>query len=337
MVDTITPIAADTAILRSMKASSHKIPYEPEYKSLPPESKPSITEPDNGHKTETLSPQPDYKQEPERLKTFKNWKSQAVTPRDLAKAGFYCLNNTLKPDLVKCAFCKAEICNWEQGDDALAEHLKWSPNCPYAKWKLEERVPAPGQDVCGSLERFPNSVPENEAFRMIKTIIRPPYEDVKVRLESFTGWPATLKQSPENMAEAGFYYRGVEDHTICFSCGGALKDWKDEDEPWEQHAMWFPNCTFLITTKGQQYIDEVQKKIAGVSSVETKEENERTDEKLSECEDGVILCKICNRFERNTIFMPCKHIIACGKCAEVLKNCPVCRSLIDSKIKVYIS
>ncbi|XP_064212079.1 inhibitor of apoptosis 1 isoform X2 [Tribolium castaneum] len=338
MVDTLS---SNSTILRSMKDSSHIINYEP-YKPLPPETKASVTEPDNGHKSEALSASArlDLTKEADRLSTFIDWKSSAVTPEALAKAGFYFLNNPSKPDLVKCAFCKAEICSWEQDDEPLSEHVRWSPNCPFAKEKSQNlRVPAQGQDVCGNVELFPNSVPESETFRMLRTMIRP-YEDKKARLESFATWPSSAKQSPETLADAGFYYRGVEDHTICFSCGGALRDWKDEDEPWEEHAKWYPRCEFLVASKGQGYINQVQKKMAGVSASNVTKENESTEEK-SECgaasEDGVILCRICDRFERNTVFMPCKHIIACTQCSDVMQNCPICRKGIDSKIKVYIS
>ncbi|XP_044259805.1 death-associated inhibitor of apoptosis 1-like isoform X2 [Tribolium madens] len=339
MVDTLS---SNSDILRSMrKDSSHIINYHEPYKPHPPETKSSITEPDNGHKSETLSSRLDFSKEADRLSTFIDWKSDAVTPEALAKAGFYFLNNPSKPDLVKCAFCKAEICSWEQGDNALSEHMKWSPNCPFAKEKSQNlRVPAQGQDVCGNVEIFPNSVPESETFRMLRTMIRP-YEDKKARLESFATWPSSSKQNPETLADAGFYYRGVEDHTICFTCGGALQAWKEEDDPWEEHAKWYPRCPFLVASKGQEYIKQVQIKKPGASSSNVTKENEKSTEKMSECgaasEDGVILCKICDRFERNTVFLPCKHIVACTQCSDVMQNCPICRRNIENKIKVYIS
>jgi hypothetical protein len=35
---------------------------------------------------------------------------------------------------------------------------------------------------------------------------------------------------------------GRDDNTVCFHCGGALKDWKDTEEPWREHAVWFSTC-----------------------------------------------------------------------------------------------
>lgn len=31
----------------------------------------------------------------------------------------------------------------------------------------------------------------------------------------------------------------------------------DEDDPWEQHAKWFPKCNFVRLQKGQEYISEM--------------------------------------------------------------------------------
>jgi hypothetical protein len=64
----------------------------------------------------------------ERLKTFKKW-SGVQTPESLAKAGFYYTN---KRDIVICYYCGIEIENWLSTDEALSEHLKWSPNCLFA-------------------------------------------------------------------------------------------------------------------------------------------------------------------------------------------------------------
>mmetsp|Transcript_6838 Transcript_6838/g.6123 ORF Transcript_6838/g.6123 Transcript_6838/m.6123 type:complete len:121 (+) Transcript_6838:814-1176(+) len=48
-----------------------------------------------------------------------------------------------------------------------------------------------------------------------------------------------------------------------------------------------------------------------------------------------MVCPICKKNERNTYFMPCKHIAACKSCAKkimaISKSCPECRS----KVKKY--
>lgn len=50
---------------------------------------------------------------------------------------------------------------------------------------------------------------------------------------------------------------GKGDQTICFHCGGGLKDWEESDEPWVEHARWFSKCNFVLLTKGKTFVDEV--------------------------------------------------------------------------------
>lgn len=93
----------------------------------------------------------------------------------------------------------------------------------------------------------------------------PEYAIETARLRSFDDWPRNLKQRPEQLAEAGFFYCGVGDRVRCFSCGGGLKDWDTNDEPWEQHALWLSHCRFVKLIKGQLYIDAVRAAAAGKS------------------------------------------------------------------------
>ncbi|RZC35564.1 BIR and/or zf-C3HC4 3 domain containing protein [Asbolus verrucosus] len=319
--------------------------FEP-LKQKPHQGTKDICEPDNGPKKES----PDHQIEANRLKTFENWDNEAVTPEMLAKAGFYSLNNS--NDLVKCAFCNAEVCRWEPGDNPLEEHRKWSPNCPFLKQKQQQmNLPPflkdlpPGQDVCGIHERFPNSVPENETFKLLKKMIRS-YEDFKSRLETFADWPKALKLKPKQLAEAGFYYKGVGDQTVCFHCGGGLKDWEDNDDPWEQHALWFPKCGYLITTKGEGFVDEVRNKLKteqnplpNSSSASTKEASaESKSEGGGAAQDDLSkMCKICFINEIEVVFIPCGHLLACIECSLSLKTCPVCRQRFDGAMRVFPS
>ncbi len=79
--------------------------------------------------------QNDMKSEQERLETFANWpNSEAISPSDLAKAGFY---YSSRGDKVQCAFCKNVLRNWEAGDDAMIEHRRHFPRCLFVQ----------GQDV----------------------------------------------------------------------------------------------------------------------------------------------------------------------------------------------
>lgn len=66
------------------------------------------------------------------------------------------------------------------------------------------------------------------------------------RLKSFKNWPVEKKQKPFELADAGFYYSGEDDRVICFSCNGSLLSWVENDEPWTQHAFYYPWCSFIL-------------------------------------------------------------------------------------------
>ncbi|KAF6038364.1 BIRC7 [Bugula neritina] len=62
------------------------------------------------------------------------------------------------------------------------------------------------------------------------------------------------------MCEAGFYFTGFEDQVRCFYCSGGLRSWQTSDDPWEEHARWFPDCNFLLQQKGEGYVKDVRDK-----------------------------------------------------------------------------
>ncbi|XP_059942718.1 E3 ubiquitin-protein ligase XIAP isoform X2 [Mesoplodon densirostris] len=47
------------------------------------------------------------------------------------------------------------------------------------------------------------------------------------------------------------------DKVKCFHCGGGLTNWKPSEDPWEQHARWYPGCRYLLEEKGQEYINNI--------------------------------------------------------------------------------
>uniref|UniRef100_A0A182QR76 RING-type domain-containing protein n=1 Tax=Anopheles farauti TaxID=69004 RepID=A0A182QR76_9DIPT len=86
---------------------------------------------------------------------------------------------------------------------------------------------------------------------------RPEYPNYAIeadRLKTYEEWPTSMKQKPQQLSDAGFFYTGKSDRVKCFSCGGGLKDWEQDDEPWEQHAIWYSNCHYLQLMKGREFI-----------------------------------------------------------------------------------
>nr|XP_056715634.1 E3 ubiquitin-protein ligase XIAP isoform X3 [Euleptes europaea] len=182
-----------------------------------------------------------------RLKSFHSWPTSApVTPPDLAKAGLF---YTGVADQVECFCCGGKLKNWEPCDQAWSEHRRHFPRCLFVLGRDVENVEsAPTQSSSVELGR---SDAHNAGFPK-----NPSMAVYEARLRSFMTWRYLV--SKERLAQAGFYSIGEGDNVLCFHCGGGLREWRADDDPWEQHAQWFPGCNYLLEEKGQDYVNNVQ-------------------------------------------------------------------------------
>ena len=51
--------------------------------------------------------------------------------------------------------------------------------------------------------------------------------------------------------------------------------------------------------------------------------------------DTASKCCICLAKERDVVFMPCFHLVACFDCSKRMCECPICRKDIGQKRRVY--
>lgn len=68
--------------------------------------------------------------------------------------------------------------------------------------------------------------------------------NINARLRTFKSWQYKSVVNPELLASAGFFYTGKDDECVCFCCGVALADWKDEDNPFYEHEKHSPFCRY---------------------------------------------------------------------------------------------
>uniref|UniRef100_A0A1B6CU38 RING-type domain-containing protein n=1 Tax=Clastoptera arizonana TaxID=38151 RepID=A0A1B6CU38_9HEMI len=336
-----------------------------------------------------------FNREVERLKTFERWPVSFLSPSTMAAAGFYYLN---RDDVVRCAFCGVEVGCWVEGDNPKEDHRRWSPSCNFVRNLPTGNVPIDfssnfstrdnGVDTCGrygielrdqngietnvNIKDKPASL-EKLGIHKIRAPSFPAYATYDARLHSYEMWPIALKLKPNTLSEAGFFYTGKGDQTICFHCGGGLKDWEESDEPWMEHARWFSKCNFVLMIKGKEFVDEVcGKKCAeetvdkeGSSPSEEVSSNQKTssstpvDKSESKIEksnssqsisapsvsttisSGTLsdrnVCKICYTEEMSVVFLPCGHLVACVTCALSLTTCAVCRQPVTATVRAFLS
>ena len=191
-----------------------------------------------------------------RLETFTHWPNPAMDPQRLVNAGFYYLK---EGDKTRCAWCKGVIESWGPDDVPFDEHAKQFVSCPFIL------NPPPyalyGEDECGhgnmcstSRNAAPSGHPKGAMPHSPPK--HPNMVSSSSRMASFTtnSWPTESEVDPADLVEAGFFFLGMHDYTKCFSCDGGLCNWEKGDNPWVEHARWFPHCNFVQLNKGETFI-----------------------------------------------------------------------------------
>uniref|UniRef100_A0A4W6D8Q0 Baculoviral IAP repeat containing 2 n=1 Tax=Lates calcarifer TaxID=8187 RepID=A0A4W6D8Q0_LATCA len=197
--------------------------------SAPPPSSPLSSRgvEDMSHQRPTCH-NPSMRREQDRLDSFHSWTLSIITPGELAKAGFYYLG---QGDRVACFSCGGQLSNWEPGDRAVSEHQRHYPNCRFVRGDRADNV---------------------------SNVSNPAMQQSEERLLTFVNWPSRIPVRPDQLAKAGFYYVGRNDDVKCFCCDGGLRCWESGDDPWVEHAKWFPRCEYLLEEKGQDFVHQIQ-------------------------------------------------------------------------------
>ncbi|XP_003747090.1 baculoviral IAP repeat-containing protein 7 [Galendromus occidentalis] len=197
----------------------------------------------------------------QRLETFAHWPKPQIDPKRLANAGFYYLQ---EGDKVRCAWCRGVIGEWEPSDVPFDEHAKFFKTCPFIlnppAYALEGEDECGHRDMCSSSRNVaPGTYPEGAILHSAPK--QPHMVSPGARLSTFTKntWPASSKVRAEDLVEAGFFFLGIRDFTKCFHCEGGLCNWEEGDDPWVEHARWFPECRLVQLSKGEAFVAECRK------------------------------------------------------------------------------
>lgn len=305
----------------------------------------------------------DMSKEKNRLKTFKSkWSHNSITREEMANRGFYLIEEYD----VKCFFCDKIFKIDNNLNDIFIQHDMQSSEC---KMTCNTEVDRAMSNLSISLDIGDKpinlSIPNNEPNY-------PDFKTVKARLQSFKDWPTSMGQSPEDLAEAGFFYTGRGDKVLCHCCGNGIHSWEMDDGPWTQHIIWYRYCHYVQENKTIREIEKALRKRFGTSipdggpfdsqvEMETEQSNlpnidiaeglpaRTTDEIFRPGEDMVEkarkklfrgnayknACKICISNEINTVFFPCAHIIACHECSKISKHCVICKRKIKQTKIVF--
>ncbi|XP_030049172.1 LOW QUALITY PROTEIN: baculoviral IAP repeat-containing protein 1-like [Microcaecilia unicolor] len=230
--------------------------------------------------------QKDYKyhmrSESNRLKSFFSFDPCSTwSPLEMASAGFY---RTGVKDSIQCFCCGLVLCTQSIAVTPLGKHQKFQPDCDFLR----------GKDV-GNILKYdvrvqnPEEDPAEDPGK---------YKAEEDRLKSYNSWPFYARTQPMLLAAAGFFFTGVKDTVQCFSCRGCLGNWEEEDDPWKEHAKWFPECEFLQSNKSQNEIKNHIQDYPGFVGVKGKHFTTQLIQKTSQAEKDD---PVCNIFEDEAV------------------------------------
>ncbi|KAJ3586652.1 hypothetical protein NHX12_013048 [Muraenolepis orangiensis] len=200
------------------------------------------------------------RREAERLRTFQHWPADApVTPGALAQAGFFYLGTG---DKVRCFCCGGTLRHWVHGDCPSLDHRRFFPSCGLMLGGDVGNLPlvvAPGStdSVDGQLVSQLQRMTVDEQAAAGHAVF-PEMEAEDARLTTYNNWPPGASVRPDVLSRAGFFYTGHGDNVKCFFCDGGLRNWEPGDDPWQEHAKWFPRCEFLLRSRGSGYVGNIQ-------------------------------------------------------------------------------
>jgi hypothetical protein len=147
------------------------------------------------------------------------------------------------------------------------------------------------------------------------------------------------------LAKYGFLYAQLNDIIQCAFCRIVICGYKGDTDITEFHKLYSDWCPFVNGTSNNIALQDIDRLLMDYSSEIPKFDcnvNGFSDASNmisdSKTEIDRLLCKIC--FENEvTILLNCKHLVICTACSSsiLLKTCPVCRTPIEYKIKIYLS
>lgn len=145
----------------------------------------------------------------------------------------------------------------------ICQNLEIPPNAKNMQVSFITELHRCIYSVCNDKNNTDNGsmdIVERDVSTLQKQPQFPFYDYHGARFSSFTWWPEANKPSADELSAAGFFWTTKDDRVICFSCGGGLSDWDENDNPWEQHALHYGECEYIQLMKGSEYVAMVKEK-----------------------------------------------------------------------------
>lgn len=206
-----------------------------------------------------------------RISSYQGWPGYlALVPKDMAEAGWYFMGFN---DFTQCFHCGGRARDWENHHNPLKRHKKLYPKCKFLVGKVSSQsledvkhtADVPHDAIQQLTLTNPEQIPHCK-YNTTKVSRHSVFDQLRIRVSSYQGWPSYLALTPRDMALAGWYHAGYNDVTVCYHCGGVAKDWEDDDIPLERHKSLYPECKFLVgkvVSESSEKVNREQSNYAG--------------------------------------------------------------------------
>ncbi|XP_041379252.1 E3 ubiquitin-protein ligase XIAP-like [Gigantopelta aegis] len=273
-----------------------------------------------------------------RLNSFFAWPSGlSQTPDSLARAGFYHVGDSQKPDRVKCAYCQGRLYDWQPRDDPWVEHARCFPRCPYIKLCL-------GQNFVHDIqvqEQVVASKSKQTSPEVLARSNEPSTESRNVVTQSITEQQTSINETVRNEVEEAMKSHQVQavlemgysrDLVRCVveskirETGTGFTSSIDLASVLLERENQTATASARTASNSEAGGSETNQVRTSVSKMEHSE--------MSELQERY-LCKVCMENQIQVTFVPCGHLVCCGQCGLVMEQCPICRTSISGMVKTY--
>ena len=237
------------------------------------------------------------RKESNRLKTFQMNPPWPKEYVDIKKLAKSGFFYAFKGDTVYCAFCRGQVCQWERDDDPMAEHARHFTTCPFIM----------GGDVGNEpLGEDPFPGPK-----------RPRPYDV---CGPFPNFPPN---DPRNQIVQATNQTG-------FMVNSSFQDYPPINTQ-SQRSDINNDVEHQYQPNNPNYQGFQESRHPNQNGLDNQNCNSS-----SSPEHQCGICKICYSNQIELVFLPCSHSVSCLSCAQQLFNCPYCREVITTRIRLYM-
>ncbi|KAH3739543.1 hypothetical protein DPMN_046197 [Dreissena polymorpha] len=309
----------------------------------------------------------DWADEHTRLRSYRGWPAQLrQTPRDLAAAGLLYMG---QGDRCKCYWCGGELYDWDPEDLPWVEHAKWFQQCGFVRQQMGEQfvinvkngvttnIESPSNQeflrrphVLAALNDYRYTREQVlEALHTYGVLNLVTAQDIRKYVEELTRkrqvalMHAGLSDNVTyaNLRQSSHLVKG-SDSSFAVSAGGQQVAQPSDEagasngqlciEDLAMEGVEESNSDSINYRRLQNLsLNAHSSSLSSASIPSDVDDVLKENEKLKEQR----VCKVCMDREVCVTFLPCRHLATCEECAESISTCPICRSDVESKVKIY--